>query len=130
MAGIRDLNQMLRSLSVSRRPEVWTMVSVAAPVPLSETVAAVITETEGTTVVVTVEEANHRGWPIEFRAAWLTLEIHSDLEGVGLTAAVSTALAEAGIPANMLAGFFHDHILVPEDRAADAMKIIEGLASA
>lgn len=129
MAGIRDLDQMLRCLSVSRRPEAWTMVSVDSSVPLSETVAAVIAEAEGTTVVATVDEANRRGWPVEFRAAWLTLEIHSALEAVGLTAAVSAALADGGIPANMLAGFFHDHILVPENKAADAMAIIEGLAS-
>ena len=46
--------------------------------------------------------------------------MHSALEAVGLTAAVATALAAAGIPANVLAGYSHDHLLVPEDRADDA----------
>lgn len=134
MAGIEDLGEMLRNLSVSRRPGTWTMVSIGqptnTPVGLSADIAAVITETEGITVVATVEEAERRGWPAEFRAAWLTLEIHSSLEGVGLTAAVSAALADHGIPANMVAGYYHDHILVPEASADAATTIINGLGSA
>ena len=63
-----------------------------------------------------------------FRAAWLTLTVHSALEAVGLTAAVATALAAAGIPANVLAGYFHDHVLVPEDRADDAIRALRALA--
>ena len=37
--------------------------------------------------------------------ARITLMVHSDLEGVGLTAAVSGALADAGIACNMVAAF-------------------------
>jgi hypothetical protein len=134
MAGIEDLGEMLRNLSVGRRPGTWTMASIGqpdgSPVGLSDEVAAVIAEAEGVTVVCTVAEAKRKGWPVDFRAAWLTLEIHSSLEGVGLTAAVSTALADHHIPANMIAGYYHDHILVPEDQADAAMRIITELASA
>lgn len=132
MAGVKDLEDMLQNLSVSRRAGTWTMVSVdqaaGAPVELSTDIAAVITEAEGITAITTVEEAERRGWDIEFRAAWLTLEIHSSLEGVGLTAAVSAALADHGIAANMVAGYYHDHILVPEARADEAMVLITELA--
>ena len=125
---------MLRNLSVGRRPGTWTMVSIGqgpdTPIGLSDEVAAVIAEAEGVTVISTVAEADRRGWPVEFKAAWLTLEIHSSLEGVGLTAAVSAALAEHGIPANMVAGYYHDHILVPEDQADTATTVITELAAA
>ena len=53
--------------------------------------------------------------------------MHTALDAVGLTAAVATALAEHGIPANVIAGFYHDHLLVPEDRADDAVAVLRGL---
>ena len=54
--------------------------------------------------------------------------MHSSLEAVGLTAAVSTTLAQAGISCNMLAGYFHDHLLVPVDRLDDALSLLRRLA--
>ena len=41
-----------------------------------------------------------------FRAAWISLTVHSDLEAVGLTAAFSTALGQAGVSCNVVAGAF------------------------
>ena len=127
MAGMTDLDEMLRTLTVSVRPERYTFVSVADDVDLGDGVAAVLTEAEGTTVVTTVARAEAEGWPVEFEAAWLTLDVHSALEAVGLTAAFSAALGAAEIPCNVLAGFHHDHLLVPADRADDAVAVLEGL---
>lgn len=59
--------------------------------------------------------------------AWITLRVHSSLAAVGLTAAVSTALARDGIACNVVAAFHHDHLFVPTDRAADAMRILDEL---
>ncbi len=58
---------------------------------------------------------------------WLTLTVESSLEAVGLTAAFAAALAERGIPANVLAGLRHDHVLVPVDRAEDAVAALRSL---
>ncbi len=68
------------------------------------------------------------GVAYEFVAAWITLEIHSALEAVGLTAAVSRVLTEAGISANVVAGYTHDHVFVPLDRADDAMRALAELS--
>ena len=57
----------------------------------------------------------------------ISLMIHSDLEDVGLTAIVATALAEAGIACNMVAAFHHDHAFVPAARADEAMTLLESL---
>ncbi|HCH95585.1 MAG TPA: hypothetical protein DFK13_12220, partial [Erythrobacter sp.] len=61
--------------------------------------------------------------------ARITLTVHSDLEGVGLTSAVSGALADAGIACNMIAAFHHDHAFVPCPRAAEALDVLRALVA-
>ena len=56
--------------------------------------------------------------------------MHSSLQAVGLTAAVSTALAEAGLSANVIAGYFHDHLFVQTESALPAMAALTALTSA
>jgi hypothetical protein len=48
---------------------------------------------------------------------------------VGLTAAVATVLAEAGIACNMVAGHHHDHAFVPDDRVDEAVSLLQRLAA-
>jgi hypothetical protein len=86
-----------------------------------------IQESEGTTLVVTVDEAREFGIDVEFEVAWLTLTVFSSLEAVGLTASFSAALAAAGIACNVLAGYHHDHLLVPVDRADEAIAVLRAL---
>lgn len=118
---------MLASLTVSRRPGRYTVVPTGRPVEVGRGVEAVLVEAEGPTAVATVETARHHGWPVTFEAAWLTVEVHSSLEAVGLTAALSTALADVGIACNVLAGFHHDHLLVPHSRADEAERALLAL---
>jgi len=129
MPGERDLAVLLANLSVSVRAGRFTVVSIANSVDLGNGVEAVLREAEGFTVVATVEAATRNGWRVGFEAAWLTLDVHSALDGVGLTAAVATALAERGISCNMLAGHYHDHILVQADRVGEAVRCLEALRS-
>ncbi len=58
----------------------------------------------------------------------ITLSVHSSLEAVGLTAAVAAVLTEAGISANVVAAFHHDHVFVPAERAQDALSALQGLS--
>lgn len=127
--GETDLAKMLASLRIERRHEPVTVVHVVEPVALGAGVMAVIEEEEGTTAVVTVAEAERRGWPVGFRAAWLTVTVHSSLEAVGLSAVLAAVLADDGIPCNVLAGYFHDHLLVPFDRVDRAIEALESLAT-
>lgn len=128
MTGETDLPKMLASLRIERRGEPVTVVHPPEPVVLGQGVMAVIEESEGTTAVVTITEAERRGWPVDFRAAWLTVTVHSSLEAVGLTAALAGVLASCGIPCNVLAGYFHDHLLVPLERVDEAVRNLEALA--
>lgn len=123
---------MLASLTVSVRDDLYVVVTLGAdesPVGLGEGVAALIDEAEGVTVIATTARAEAEGWPQDFIAAWLTLDVHSALEAVGLTAAFSRNLGRAGIPCNVVAGFHHDHILVPHDKSEAAVEVIEALAT-
>jgi hypothetical protein len=126
--GGQELDQLLAALSVAQRPGAWCLLSGVA-VPPEVVVQASVVEDEGTTVVVSVAEAERLGQRPDFVAAWLTLEVASALDAVGLTAAVARALADRGIACNVLAGFHHDHLLVPHDRAAEAVEAIEALRS-
>jgi hypothetical protein len=121
-----DLSRLLADLAVTRRPGRWCLVC-AVVVPSNVSVAATIVEDEGVTSVVSVADAERLGVEPGFVAAWLTLTVHSPLDAVGLTAVVATALAAEGIACNVLAGYHHDHLLVPEDRADRAVAVLEGL---
>ena len=46
----------------------------------------------------------------------ITLTVHSSLKSVGLTAAVTSKLAEYEISANVVAAYYHDHIFVPYEK--------------
>ncbi|SLN36662.1 ACT domain protein [Falsiruegeria litorea R37] len=80
-------------------------------------------EDEGLSLVIPVDAAPDDAVPMRC----ITLQVHSSLEGVGLTAAVSAGLAAAGIPANVVAGYHHDHVYLPADKADLAMDILRQL---
>ena len=113
------------ALTVSRREGVYVYAS--APRGSVNDAAATIEEDEGTTFVIEQALAERAGLEWSFAAAWLTIDAVTSLDAVGLTAAFARALADAGIPCNVLAGVHHDHLLVPLDRADDAVAALNGL---
>ena len=129
MPGERDLETLLRSVDPEVRPGSFVFVVVHDEALLDQLdPEATIRESEGLTAVVRRERADALGVPYDHLATWITLRVHSALDAVGLTAAVSSALARAGISCNVIAGYHHDHLLVPADRAADALEVLSGLA--
>lgn len=126
--GETDLAKMLASLDVAHRPGSFTFleVDIASPEQISAA-HAVIIEDESTTLVMLSDDARRLGLDAVVDMAWLTLTVHSSLEAVGLTASFSAALGAAGIACNVLAGYHHDHLLVPSDRADDAIAALVGL---
>lgn len=128
MAGEKDLGKLLATLDVRQREGVFVYATLQPGAPLPDMpLSAVITEVEGTTLVLRQTDADEAGLTAEFPAAWLTLTVHSSLDSVGLTASVSAALAVAGIPCNVIAGFHHDHLLVPVDQVDEAMAALTAL---
>jgi uncharacterized protein len=78
-------------------------------------------ESESTTIILERSVAETHGLDAALPMRYITLEVHSALDGVGLTAAVATALSDAGIPCNMVAAFHHDHVFVPSSMAEAAL---------
>jgi hypothetical protein len=126
----RELTGLLAALDPRRRAGSFVVVSVPEPPPGGLAVQATVSEDEGLTVVLPQEQADAAGYDYELPLAWITLHVHSGFAAGGLTARVSAALAAAGISCNVLAGFAHDHLLVPLDRADEALEILRGLALA
>mgnify|MGYP002628758959 CR=1 FL=1 len=85
-------------------------------------------EAEGVSLILPVSVMKAQGLPETAPMAQITLNVFSSLEGVGLTAAVAVALADAEIACNMVAAFHHDHAFVPFERADDALAILQALA--
>ena len=85
-------------------------------------------EPEGPSGIMREEDARELGLGFDDVWAWITLGVTSDLTAVGLTAVVSTALADAGLSCNVIAGLRHDHLLVPHDEAERAMGVLRDLS--
>ena len=127
MAGVSDLDQLLATLEPQVRDGEY--VYVADPGWSSALGAeAVIHEAEGSAMVLRREVADEAGLTYDVVLSWITLTVHSSLEAVGLTAAFSTALGHAGISCNVLAGLYHDHVLVPVGRRDDAVGVLRELS--
>jgi hypothetical protein len=119
-----DLDVLLRTMSPRRNPGTYVWATVRGALPAAVVPVVTVREAEGTTLVVERGAAERAGLAFEFPSAWITLTVHSALEAVGFTAAFSAALTRAGISANVVAGFHHDHVFVPEERADEAMRIL------
>lgn len=117
MSGETDLGRLLAGLTPVLDPIEYAFETVAEALPLGEAFA-LIREAEGVTVI-----RPGTGW------ARITLGVHSSLAAIGLTGRVAGALTDAGISANMIAAFHHDHVFVPWDRRDEALAVLESLST-
>ncbi|MCM2415904.1 ACT domain-containing protein [Streptomyces sp. RKAG290] len=130
MTAEKDLRTLLSDLRPELHPGRYVYVTVPdGVVPAGTAPVVTVGEAEGLTLVLAEAEAAAAGLAYSYVAGWITLRVHSALEAVGLTAAVSLALTDAGISCNVVAGFHHDHLFVPRDRAAEAVAVLQALAA-
>ena len=129
MSGERDLDILISSMEPELREGRFVFVEVSSVRAMSLPALATIHESEGVTVVLRQDDADTRRLRYDVVCGWITLQVHSALDSVGLTAAFSTALANAGISANVLAGYYHDHVLVPIDDNDRALTALRSLAA-
>ncbi|BEU21217.1 ACT domain-containing protein [Paraburkholderia terrae] len=98
-------------------------------VPTGLLAFCIIREREGLTAIIERDEALRRGLAYTYDARLITLSVHSSLEAVGFIAVISRKLAGAGISCNVIAGYYHDHILVPVEKAEEAMTLLLEIAA-
>jgi GNAT superfamily N-acetyltransferase len=126
-SGERDLQVLLATMSPELRPGRFVFATTAE-IPPGCTPVVVVREDEGVTVVLPQEEADRLGLGYDYVAAMITLRVHSALDAVGLTAVVAQRLATAGLSCNVVAGYHHDHLFVPAERAEEAVDLLGAFA--
>lgn len=130
MAGETSLSILIRSMEPRLNPGEYVYCTLDGPEQLqgNQPVGS-FWEREGLTVILPREDADHLNLAYDYVAAWITLEVHSSLSAVGLTAAFAAALAQAGISCNVVAGYFHDHLFVASRDAERALSTLRALAA-
>ena len=125
MTGETDLAKLLKDMQPELHEDEYvfcTVDSFQRAVTLNP--VCVFQEQETITVILTTQQADLAKLPYLLVCAWVTLTVHSSLEAVGLTAAVSKALTNANIICNVVAAYYHDHIFVPVQDADRAMDVL------
>jgi hypothetical protein len=123
---ISDGKQMVAQMAPRLVPGVYAFRTLSAGedvARIARTARALFHEDEGISVIEEVDKAG------KGTMAQITLDVLSALDGVGLTAAVSTTLADKGIPCNMVAGHHHDHVFVPSHQAGAALTALTALSA-
>lgn len=130
MAGITDLDQLIRSMEPVLQPNIYVFVTVPDPL-VGKGVEPVMTfrEAEGLTLILEQSAALAEGLGGVFPSRMITLNVHSSLEAVGFLAAITDRLARAGMGVNPVSAFHHDHLFVPAERAEEAMALLRELAA-
>lgn len=132
MDGETDLSTLLADMrpQLSEIPFVFAIVASPEDIPPGTTINGTFLEDEGLTIVGPLEELAWSNLERSCACAKITLAVHSSLSAVGLTAKVTSALADHGISANVIAAFFHDHIFVAWEKRQLAMDVLTKLGRA
>lgn len=131
--AVKDTTQMIAGMTPVLAKGDWVYCcetnadKVAA---LANNAFAVVKEAEGTTLILPADVATANRYDTALQMRLITLNVFSDLEGIGLTAAVAQALTDAGIACNVVAAYHHDHVFVPESDAETALSALQKLQRA
>jgi uncharacterized protein len=130
MTGETDLTRLIIGARPVLDPETYVFITTERGAEVDDpAVIGWFREAEGLTLIATRAWAERAGLAFVYPCRRITLSVHSALDAVGLMAAVSGALAEAGISCNPVASFHHDHLFVPEADAREAMGVLKRLSA-
>jgi hypothetical protein len=129
MTGETDLKKLLQGMKPQSNEGEFVFCMVES-IQRANTLSpiCIFQEQDAVTVILPKKKADVASLPYSNTFAWITLMVHSSLEAVGLTAAVSKALTEAKISCNVVAAYYHDHIFVPVTDAERAMDVLKTLS--
>ena len=132
MAGVTDLDELIARMSPRIADDEYVFCSFenarygdhASLDPV-----AAVEESEGLTLVVSKSAADNNGLRYDSAYRRITLQVHSSLDAVGLTAAFADELSRHGISANVIAGYYHDHIYVQGAAAEKALEALQAMSN-
>ncbi len=124
------MNTLIRLMKPAARKGrfVFCVIDEERLAKLKKKPVLVFREREGITVVLDEKTADENGFSYDSVWSLITLSVHSDLSAVGFLAAVTNALAEAGISVNAVSAFHHDHLFVPVGEGKKAVFILNKLS--
>jgi hypothetical protein len=126
LKGITNLEILINDMEpvLNEGEYVFATVEDIDSIPRSMTIGE-FKEKEGTTVIISKKNAERLGLSFDFVAAWITLNVHSALDAVGLTAAFSSELARHDMSCNVVAGYYHDHLFIDYSNGEKAVEILQ-----
>lgn len=124
---IRDAREMIANMTPELKPGEYVFCAAGDRDWVALNPLAIFREAEGVSLILERGAAEGAGFAVEAPMVLITLNVYSALDGVGLTAAVATALARVGIACNMVAALNHDHVFVPVERAEEAVRVLIAL---
>jgi hypothetical protein len=122
--GERNLDTLLRGMDPLLDEKEY--VFATGPAALPEALCT-FREAEGVTLILPRAEAERLGIAFVYPCRRITLTIHSNLEAVGLFAAITARLAAHGISVNAVSGYYHDHLFVRTEDAGRVMALLDEL---
>lgn len=133
MSGEKNLDKLIASMSPELLEDKYIFHSVADIdwASIAKLIPkGVFQEKEGMTLIISEQRAIDSGIHYDLLYRCITLNVHSSLEAVGLTAAFSNVLTKHNISANVVAGYYHDHIFVADKDAQRALTALTSLSLA
>jgi hypothetical protein len=129
MRAETDLDKLIKGMTPKLNDGAYVFVTLkdVSQIDRNDTICE-FKEEEGITVVIEKNKADLLKLDYEFVLSWITLMIHSSLEAVGLTAAISTALTNHNISCNVIAGYYHDHLFVSKQDSEKAVQVLIDLS--
>ena len=128
MNGETNIPLILKNLNpvLNKGSYVYCLIEKLNTVQLDEPIG-IFREAKGFTLILETSVADNYGFSYETIYSWITLDIHTSLNAVGLTSVISAELAEQSITCNMVAAYYHDHIFVKQNEADAAMHALNAL---
>jgi uncharacterized protein len=126
MSGQTDLSEVLKTLKITCDNIQYGFTSVKE-IHSDVEVLGTFRENEGLTVLADVSYFKKNNIQYDGPYAKLTIEVHTSLDLVGLTAVLARKLAEGNISANVVAAYYHDYIFVQYGKYKQAINLLESL---
>ena len=128
MAIVRDTGAMLTGMTPVLKQESFVFCTATDPASIDQARVRALSwfrEDEGIALILELEVAASLGFDTTMPMSRIVLEVFSALDGVGLTAAISTALAGEDIPCNVVSAYHHDNVFVPVAMAERALRVLQ-----
>ena len=130
MPGKTNLKEILHNINPRLLDE--TFVFITSSEPLEDLInslkpKATFLEDEGITLVINQKDADAHSLQYDAVFKCISLGVHSSLESHGLISTITRELTKQRISSNIFSGYFHDHIFVQDNLAAEALKVISSL---